>query len=219
MRTWTTSELTADLEHRLRAHQWLVVREVTLRPTTLQRADLLAMRRKLSEQPALIVELKTSRADLLADLRAQKWRGYLADGAVAFAFPAGLAEPREIPAEAGVLVRIAQGWSWRRGIKWEQAPRPTSYLYRRLALSAWDQSAARLREDLTPRAADLWTVAQRARSAQGRRLAMIAKDIDLWTKIVTDKQAEHQRMYEDMQEYRREIAELRAERRALGRAA
>ena len=48
---------------------------------------------------------------------------------------------------------------------------------------------------------------------------MIAKDIDLWTKIVTDKQAEHQRMYEDMQEYRREIAELRAERRALGRAA
>lgn len=193
-REWTTSALTADLAAKLRADQFLVVAEVMLNGYTQQRADLLAMPRKLAHGPMLIVEIKTSRADLLGDMKREKWRGYLAHGAVAFAFPAGLADPKEIPAEAAVMVRIAQGWSWRRAPRWAAAPRASEYLYRRMCLSAWDQGRASLRAELEPRSASLWRQAQKARTEHGRRLARIANDIDLYEKLCADTKAEWLRL-------------------------
>lgn len=214
-RTWTTAELTADLAGKLRTDAFLVVAEVVLRETTLQRADLLAMRRKLAHGPMLIIEIKTSRADLLGDLKREKWRGYLDDGAVAFAFPAGLATAAEIPTEAGVIVRIGQGWSWKRAPRWAAAPLPTSYLYRRMALSASDQSAARVDAALRPRSAEMWHAARKKRQENGRMLADIAEDVDVWKRIVEDKKVEFSDLEAYCAKFKEELVLLRREKRQL----
>ena len=58
-------------------------------------------------------EIKVSRADLLADLRAEKWRKYLPRlDRFYFAFPDGLAERDEIPPGPGVIIRL-KGGGWR----------------------------------------------------------------------------------------------------------
>jgi hypothetical protein len=217
LREWTTAALTADLADKLRADLFLVVAEVKLRDDTAQRADLLAMRRKMTHGPMLIVEIKTSRNDLLNDLRKEKWRGYLNDGAVTFAFPAGLADPSEIPTEAGVIIRIAQGWSWRRSPRWTSAPLPSPYLYRRMALSASDQSAERVRAQMTPRAADLWSVARQKRQENGRRLAEIASDVDAWRTIVQEEQAKFYRLISIKERLEAELTKLEASKRLLAR--
>ncbi len=212
---WTTGTLTRDLATKLRLDGYLVVAEATLRPQTGQRADLLAMRRKLSHSPMLIVEIKTGRGDLLADIKRNKWRGYLADGAVVFAFPKGLAEPAEIPTEAGVMVRTVHGWTWKRAPRWSQAPMPSNYLYRRMALTVSDQSAAAVRTQMTPKAASLWHAARQARQAQGRRLATIAQDVETWAGIVQKDKDWFDAHYQERRELERAIAELRLERFAL----
>lgn len=57
-------------------------------------------------------EVKANRADLLADLRAEKWRRYLPQvDRLFFALGPGVGTPEEIPAEAGVLVRT-EGGAW-----------------------------------------------------------------------------------------------------------
>lgn len=185
---WSTRELTADLLGRLLADRWLAVVEVQIGHMG-QRADVLAMRRKFDGSPMLIFEIKTSRADLLQDLRREKWRGYLSAGAVAFAFPQDLADPKEIPAEAGVYLRVGQGWSWKRSPKWARAPKPSDYLFRRLAMTVSDQVENRAKAHFRPRAADLYHVAARARTEIGRRLATIANDIDGWERMLADLKA------------------------------
>lgn len=212
---WTTAALTEDLMGKLRADLFLVAREATLRASTGQRADVLAMRRKLANGPMLIFEIKTSRGDLLGDLKREKWRGYLADGAVAFAFPAGLADPREIPPEAGVIVRIAQGWSWKRAPRWSDAPLPTPYLLRRMALTASDQAGARARQELAPKAADLWRVQRAARTDLGRRLARIAHDIDLWEGILASTKAQVDEVSEQRRGLESKVADLERMRFSL----
>lgn len=58
-------------------------------------------------------EVKVSRSDLLADLRAGKWRKYLARlDRFYFAFPDGLAQRDEIPEGPGVIIRLKSG-VWR----------------------------------------------------------------------------------------------------------
>ncbi len=134
------------------ADRWLCAREATVAepefcPTTYKtlapgaRADLLCMRRKLAESPMLICEVKVSRSDLMADLRAEKWRAYLKVAAVAFAAPASLSGILEIPTEAGLILRHGAAWKWARHPQYSAAPPPTPYLYRRLALTASDQAA------------------------------------------------------------------------------
>ncbi len=148
MEPWTTARLTADLAQRMAADRWLVAREATVIEPTYRpvaergaRADLLCMRRKLTEQPMLICEVKVSRPDLMADLRTDKWRSYLKVAAVAFAAPANLGGILEIPPEAGLILRHSMAWRWARAPQFKGAPLPTPYLYRRLALTASDQAA------------------------------------------------------------------------------
>lgn len=55
-----------------------------------------------------IFEVKASRADFRADMRAEKWRRYLpASSRLYFAVPLGLVTPPDVPAEAGLI-----GWDW-----------------------------------------------------------------------------------------------------------
>jgi hypothetical protein len=208
MAVWSTEKLTADLLARLRADMYLAVAEVTLRDQTGQRADVLAMRRKLRNGPMLIFEIKTSRSDLLGDLRREKWRGYLDDGAVAFAFPSLLADPSEIPKEAGVYMRISQGWRWARAPKWAEAPLPTPYLFRRMALSAADQYGERARAQMSPRPASLWAAARGERQKQGRLLAQIAQDVQTWTQMVENEKEKYDRQLSIRRRLEDEINEL-----------
>lgn len=176
-RDWSTTELTADLVGRLLADRWLAVTEVQLERG--QRADVLAMRRKFDPSPMLIFEIKTSRADLFTDLRREKWRGYLRSGAVAFAFHKALADPSEIPAEAGVYVRNQQGWSWARAPRWAQAPLPSDWLHRRMSMTVSDQQAARIDALYRPRVAiSAWTKATTERQKRAQELARVAFDIE-----------------------------------------
>lgn len=60
-------------------------------------------------------EVKVTRADFLADLRAEKWRRYLSQvDRLFFAVTEGVAQPEEVPPEAGLLVRVEnEGAGWR----------------------------------------------------------------------------------------------------------
>lgn len=166
----STSDLTTSLARRLSKDGWLCAREAVVSESPLARADLLCMRRKLDEQPMMVCEIKASRADLLADLRAEKWRKYLAVAAVVFAFPRGLAQPMEIPIECGLIVRAALGgWRWERGPGLSRAPMPSAYLYRRLALTAADQAWINGRDTERGRVAEHAVEASDAAKASGGR--------------------------------------------------
>lgn len=107
---------------------WVVLQELTLGPTFVRRyrgtngsygrADLWACKLSWAKPCVRIFELKRSRADLLGDLRREKWRIYLPHAhQVFFAFPCGLAKPEEIPLEAGVFLEGPKGWSCARAPK------------------------------------------------------------------------------------------------------
>jgi hypothetical protein len=214
---WSTAALTQDFLKKLRLDRMFAVTEATLRDQTGQRADILAMHRTLNNRPFLIIEIKTSRGDLLGDLRREKWRGYLSDGAVAFAFPAGLADPKEIPPEAGVVVRSRNGWRWARSPRWHMAPPPTPYLYRRMILTLADQVAERTADLYRPKARGLFDAARKQGQETGRRLAEIASDIETWTQIVDEKKAYFDDLSDRHAALRGEVALLQSERRALQR--
>lgn len=136
--TWTTAALTEDLAAYYRREGWIVIREVTI--SAGGRADLLCMERTFSPKPLLVVEIKTSRADLLSDLRSEKWRRYTYCAAVTFAFPKGMAEVDEIPRDAGVMLRGPHGWERGRSVRWSKAPEPDAYMYRRLIFTIADEA-------------------------------------------------------------------------------
>lgn len=57
-------------------------------------------------------EVKATRADLLQDLKADKWRKYLdVCTSFYFAFPKGMAEPDEIPEECGIIEWNGNSWN------------------------------------------------------------------------------------------------------------
>lgn len=76
------------------------------------RPDVMAYRRFRYNAPVIrAYEAKISRADLLSDLRAEKWRSYLEHCmSVTFIMPSGLCKKDEIPAECGVMFRSGRGW-------------------------------------------------------------------------------------------------------------
>lgn len=134
MSDWTGPALAADLCRKLRLDGWVACQEMQLRDHDGARADVVAMARRGSGPVSIrIFEIKISRADFMADIKAGKWRKYLATGPVWFAAPAGLIDVKDVPAEAGLIVRVAQGWSWRRAAKSELAPAPD--LMRRLVMA------------------------------------------------------------------------------------
>jgi len=68
------------------------------------RADVLSIRCSYKSSFTSIYECKATRADLLSDLRNEKWRIYTKFGRhVFYAFPPGLAEEQEIPEQLGIV--------------------------------------------------------------------------------------------------------------------
>jgi hypothetical protein len=120
----THEELAVDLARHIRARvattsarMPVVVTEVAIDGSygTKGRLDVVAFRAfNVYSQVALTgYEVKASRSDLLADLRAGKWKKYLPRlDRFYFAFPDGLAQRDEIPEGPGVIIRLDSG-VWR----------------------------------------------------------------------------------------------------------
>lgn len=217
---WETGALTADLMHKLRADRWIAVAEVVVQENGNQRADVLAMVCSSSRPRHAIFEIKTARSDLLRDLKAEKWRGYLEAGPVVFAFPEHLARVDEIPKDAGVIVRIAQGWSWRRSPGWSKAAQASPYLLRRLVMSAADQYAAKARRELTGRGGgNIWSLDRTARSETGRKLAKIAQNLETFEMLLAESEAKWHALQDTLREADRERWEARREQRKAERLA
>ena len=90
------------------------------------RPDVYAIQATLSQKKwsPITFEVKVSRADLLADLRTEKWKRYLPFSArVAIAAPFGIVKPVDLPANLGLIQKEKNGWVWvKRGQKnndWE----------------------------------------------------------------------------------------------------
>lgn len=135
-KTWDTKALTDDLigfaptQYSI-GKTFLAVREVCI-GDHIGRADVLMMQYTFKPTKALILEVKVSRGDLLADLRANKWRKYLEVGAVIFCFPLGMAYPHEIPKEAGIMVRDELSWKIIRRPIMKGVPETNEYLHKRI---------------------------------------------------------------------------------------
>ena len=160
---WTAGTLASDLCQTLGARGWITVREIALDDRLTHRGDVVAMLVSGRRNRVDVYELKVARSDLLGDLRREKWRAYLEHGAVWFAFPAGLADPREIPLEAGVIIRRADGW------RQVRAPRPFAggpsvSLMRRMVMAVRSQVVA----PIEPRDPGLWAASRRARTENAR---------------------------------------------------
>lgn len=88
--------------------------------TTPGIADIVCFRPHYNRKETRIFEIKVSRSDLFADIRAEKWKKYLPYCEyVVFAFPRGMARLDEIPIEAGVWTYNADKKTWsasRRGL-------------------------------------------------------------------------------------------------------
>lgn len=202
---WTAGTLSHDLCQTLSARGWITVREIALDDRLTHRGDVVAMLASGRINRVDVYELKVARSDLLGDLRREKWRAYLKHGAVWFAFPAGLADPREIPIEAGVIVRRADGW------RQVRAPRPfvggpSVCLMRRLVMAVRSQTV----DPVVPRDPSLWAASRRARTENARLVLKVAADIHLWTEMA-------ERKHQKMQDLDRQLRELQAKLRDLQR--
>ena len=202
---WTAGTLSHDLCQTLAARGWITVREIALDDRLTHRGDVVAMLVSGRRNRVDVYELKVARSDLLGDLRREKWRAYLEHGAVWFAFPAGLADPREIPLEAGVIVRRADGW------RQVRAPRPfvgepSVSLMRRLVMAVRSQSVS----PIGPRDPSLWAASMRARTEKARLVLRVAADIDACTRRSDE-------LYAEVQELERQHRALQAKLRDLKR--
>lgn len=138
-RAWTAREVTAALWQHLTAQSWAVVTEIAaeavLEQTMLgdfpwqrrvaRRIDVLGVRRARNQQrdgdlERLAIEVKVSRADFLSDVaRPEKqapWRAVAHRHA--YAAPAGLIRPEEIPAGSGLLEVKRGGYSGSHTVRW-----------------------------------------------------------------------------------------------------
>lgn len=113
VKTWKHDELAHDLAKWLKsgAEHWCWENSA-LGEWGGPRPDVMAYRRFRYNTPVIrAYEAKISRADLLADLRAEKWRSYLEHCmSVTFVMPSGLCKKDEIPVECGVMFRSGRGW-------------------------------------------------------------------------------------------------------------
>lgn len=113
-KTWQHNELAEDLAIAKSSFYLDVpLGSVWLAPygKGVPRADLVEIKPSYTRFCVSIYEVKVSRSDFLSDINSGKWRGYLPHcHRFYFATPAGLVDKREIPEEAGWIVRGERGW-------------------------------------------------------------------------------------------------------------
>lgn len=205
---WKAGDLTSDLMAALAVQGWIAVAEIALSDRLTHRGDVVAMLVSGRRNRVDIYELKVARSDLLSDLRREKWRAYLEHGRVWFAFPDRLADPREIPPEAGVIIRRGDGW---RRMRAPQAfvGDPSVALMRRLVMAVRSQRPT----DPKPRTADLWRAADRARTETAKRVMQVANDLVTWERILEKTKEELRLVEAQKRQLETEVRKLTREHR------
>lgn len=108
----TGRELAQDLAQYLRSAGYLAFTEIAIRETG-GRLDVMAVKPHVFARKDIRgYEVKTSRADFHRDAGSNKWVRYLqVCHRVYFACPSGLISPKEVPVDAGLIVRGENGWT------------------------------------------------------------------------------------------------------------
>jgi len=116
---WSHSDLAADLVEQHRRPQQVFFREAAFGTWAHGGfADVASIRLSWTKPLPTIYEVKVSRADLLSDLRSEKWRRYLPwCERLYFAVPEGLGDGVDWPRETGLLERDGQLWRISRGAR------------------------------------------------------------------------------------------------------
>ncbi len=109
---WQHDALQEDLAAHLRLNSDRVVwTNIPVGPAGSIRPDVLALEKSFAHPRFAVWEIKVSRSDFAADCAAGKWIGYLGFAeAVYFAAPAGLITRDDLPKDAGLYLRGADGW-------------------------------------------------------------------------------------------------------------
>ena len=165
-KVWGHDELAEDLAVHLRTvSKRMVWTDLQMGQANDVRPDVFALDRSYRID-AMAYEVKVSRADLLADLRAGKWRAYLdyACG-VYFAMPPGVATKADLPPTVGLLVRGEAGWTALRAPRRTPQPVLPADLWMKLLMDGIDREATRRVEACTPPLREQW----RTHRAVGRR--------------------------------------------------
>lgn len=125
MPDWTHATLRSDLARIRRECGEIVGEELGLGPFGAGgQADVASVRPSWSNPRPAIWEVKVSRSDFLADVRAGKWERYRAwCERLYFACPAGMVDLREVPAGAGLTIRGPKGWTTRRAAPRNRDPK------------------------------------------------------------------------------------------------
>lgn len=111
MKSWQHNELAEDLAI-VKGTNFLDVPLGSVWLEKPQRADVVEIKPSYTRFCVSIYEVKISRGDFFSDIRSEKWKGYLDHcHRFYFAVPAGLVDKREVPEEAGLIVRGETGWS------------------------------------------------------------------------------------------------------------
>ena len=111
-KNWAHDALAADLLDWRHGAGEIAIERLHVRGGQL---DVAAMRLSWSHPMLTAYEIKISRADFFADVRAGKWRHYIESvERIYFAVPRGMVRPDEVPVECGLLFRGPNGWYARR---------------------------------------------------------------------------------------------------------
>lgn len=84
--------------------------------------DLLTLQKSYTKPAPTIYECKVSKSDFAGDVRSGKWMRYLPLCCrFYFALPEGIVKKTEIPDEAGLIIRKAEGWHVSKSPKFHEA--------------------------------------------------------------------------------------------------
>ncbi|WP_431861419.1 MmcB family DNA repair protein [Azospirillum sp.] len=142
MNEWTHNSLAADLAAWRQRNQ----KRITFENMAFGdcRPDVFSLVKTLNPLrfDPITDEVKVSRGDFLADLRASKWLVYAPFSArIFFACPAGLIKPHEVPSSCGLIVRGAVAWEVVKRPMVNKDARLTEREWMKLVLGRWADRA------------------------------------------------------------------------------
>jgi len=112
---WEHDELVGDLLGYLTGPDRMLWADMQMGSAGSPRPDVYRIEKSYVRPNPASYECKVSHSDFRADVTSGKYRSYYSfSWSVTFAFPAGVASPKEVPEMCGALVRYEHGWRWAR---------------------------------------------------------------------------------------------------------
>ena len=199
MKQWKHNELAEDLGN-VKQTNFLDIPlgSVTMEFNT-QRADVLEIKPSYTRFCISIFEVKISRSDFQSDIRSEKWRGYLDHcHRLYFACPAGMVDKREVPPEAGLIVRGETGWSTLKAAKSRSVEIPYTTLLSLIFARQRINHSGLARERLYT--LDRYNQTKHFYKALGKRLGDALRNMDEYEKAKSNFENQIERVQELIRE-------------------